>query len=218
MTEPSGSVSTTTDPATNGTTAPTVPTFTQEDLTRVAAREKDQGKQAGRRELEQEIQDEFGVDLATAKAMLKTAKEKADSEKSEAQRAKEAADAEKQAAATEKEQAALDKHYAKVERALFVAGIRPRDGEKDEDYDARLARARRLCTAAVGSDMEAIKADIETVRKEFPEVFGSKGAGPAPRSTEPQGGQGERRKPTPEGAAERGKARAAARNPVKIAS
>lgn len=196
-----------------------VPSFTQEDLNRVATREKEQGKQAGRRELEQEIQTEFGVDLATAKAMLKASKDKAESEKTDAQRAKDAADAEKRAAESEKQQAALDRHNARVERALFTAGIRPREGEKDEEYDARLARARRLCTVEVGAEVDAIKADIETVKKEFPEVFGSKGSGGSgARSTESENGQRGRKSSSDKSAFERGKERALALPGAKKAS
>lgn len=193
-----------TDPL--ATDPPASRTFSQEEVTRMLTREKDQGEAAGLRKLEEQLQAEFGVDLDTAKKMLKASKDRQEAEKTEAQRAKEAADAEKAAAAKERQEAATERHSVKVERALLKAGADPE----------KIDRLGRLVDAEVGADEAAIVAAVEAVKTDFPTVFGASG-GAGPTDGEAQGG---RRPPkaTPEGAEDRGRARAKARNPQPLAS
>lgn len=151
-------------------------TFTQEDVNRIAAREKNQGRQAAT----QELADDLGVSLDEAKSIIQEAQQKQEAEKSEAQKAKDAADREKQDAATEKAEAARERYEARVERALLRAGI-------DGDDETKLSRISRMITVEVGASQEDITADVEQIKTDFPELFGTKD----------EGGNGGGRKPPP---------------------
>lgn len=200
---PAGDGAKTDPPATDPANART---FSQEEVTRMLTREKGQGEAAALRKLEDEFRNEFGVDLDNAKQMLKASKERQEAEKSEAQRAKEAAEAEKAAAAKERQEAARDRHSIKVERALVKAGA-------DSETVDRLGR---LVDADLGADDEAIQAAVETVKTDFPAMFGASGGG-GPTDAEAQGGR-RRQKSNGTDAYERGKQRAAALPGAKKAS
>lgn len=200
---PAGDGAKTDPPATD---PPASRTFSQEEVTRMLTREKDQGEAAALRKLEEQLQAEFGVDLDTAKQMLKASKDRQEAEKTEAQRAKEAADAEKAAAAKERQEAARDRHSIKVERALLKAGAEAENTEL----------LSRLVDAEVGADPDAITAAVEAVKTKFPAEFGASGGG-GPTDGEAQGGR-RPPKPSTETEVERGKKRALARMPHKQAS
>lgn len=172
-------------------------TFTQADVTRIAKREQDKGRKAAASKLAEEL----GVSVDEAKRIIAEHRSREEAEKSEAQKAREAADAEKAEAAKAREAAARDRYDTRVERALLRAGV-PDAGDK-------LDRVKRMVTADVDSDDDAIRADVDALKKEFPQLFEQpKGGGPPP-SGDPPG-----HPPKPKGSDDpmkRGAARAKAR-------
>lgn len=153
---------------------PATKTFSQEDVTAIAAREKDQGKRAA----QEEISKRLGVPIEEAERLLKEMRKRADDEKSEAQRAREAADAEKAEAEREKQAAAQERHDARVERALLASGI------TDE---AKVKRVGRLLDVEVGAEPDVIKAAVTTLKKDMPELFGEAPGGKKPPASDPNG-------------------------------
>lgn len=140
-------------PATSGNT------FTQADITRVATREKEEGKQAAIRAL----QDELGVDLETAKAIVKNAKEADERSKTEAQKAADAA-ARAQTKAEEKErEATATAHQAQLALQFVLAGV------TDE---AKIGRYSKLVEVPVGAKPEEIKTAVAKLKEEEPALFG----------------------------------------------
>lgn len=161
-----------------------------------------------RKEYEQEIVTTLGVPLEDAKKIIAERKQREESEKSEAQKAREAADAEKAEAVKERAAAAAERHSIKVERALLKAGADP----------DKLAKLSRLVDAEPGVEDDALKTAVEEVAKDFPDAFGtSDRSRPRPVSSDAKD-KTPPHKPTPEGGYDRGKQRAAARNPQPVAS
>lgn len=169
----------------------------QEELNRIATREKEQGRNAALAQVQQDL----GVTLDEAKEIIRAAKEKAESQKTEAEKAREAADKEKSEAAKERAEAAQERHDARLERALLKSGITD---------DAKLARITRLVEAKVGDDQETINAAVETLKKDMPELFPT-GATPPKRQAPNGDPAGSPPKPKQdEDAFSRGRARASA--------
>lgn len=157
----------------NGNSGDEVQSIPQSQLTRMLAREKNQGREAAERALS----DELGMPIAEAKALLQAARDREDAEKTEAQKAKDAAEAAKREAQQEKDAAARERHNASVERALIRAGIAP-------DDQGKLDRVARMVTVEVGASAEDIGDDVKTIREGFPELFAASGEeGTPPRRT-----------------------------------
>lgn len=160
--------------------APAPKTFTQEEVSAMLTREKDQGKRAA----EEAIAKQLGVSIEDAKKLIADAKKREDAEKSEAQKAREAADAEKAEAERNKSEAARERHATRVERALLRA--LPKDLD-DDKLDARVSKLTRLIDVEVGADDAAIKAAVEELRKEWPELFPTNGSGNGGKNPPPPG-------------------------------
>ena len=167
------------DPGSGGEGGGETRTFTQEDVNRIATREKNQGRQAAT----QELAEELGVSLDEAKSIIQEARKKEESEKSEAQKAKDAADREKQEAETAKAEAARERYEARVERALLRAGI-------DGDDESKLSRLSRMITVEVDASQEDINADVDQIKTDFPELFGAKEEGGGGRKPPPSSDPG----------------------------
>ena len=162
-------------PVNDGTpgAAPTAKTFTQDDVTALAAAERDQGKRAGKAAAQDEINAAIkaaglpdGTDLSAVLEAAKRATAADEAAKTQAQRdadaaAKAKADAE-QLLAT----AAKTLHDAKVERALAGA--------------VNAAIAARALDVAVGADDDAIKAAVDNLKADVPGLFST--TAPAPGS------------------------------------
>jgi hypothetical protein len=148
-------------------------TFTQEELNRIAAREKDEGKRAALADVAKTL----GCTVEEAASIIKTAREADDKQKSEAQRSQEAADKAKAEADAEKAEAAKEKHTARVERVLLKAGV----------MDEKLEKVARMLDAEVGAEVDKIEAAAKDLKKEFPELFTGKPAGGPPNSDPPGG-------------------------------
>jgi hypothetical protein len=149
-------------------------TFTQEQLNKFLAKEKQQGKAAGKAEAEQALADTLGVSIEEAKAIIAKNKEAEDSKKSEADKdrekaAKVLADAEKA-----KADAQVETHAARIERALAASGFVTDDTDEGKKKSSRV---QRLVTAEVGASYDDVLADVQSVKSDFPELFGSKTEG-----------------------------------------
>ena len=164
------------DPPVNDGTpgaAPTAKTFTQDDVTALAAAERDQGKRAGKGAAQDEINAAIkaaglpdGTDLSAVLEAAKRATAADEAAKTQAQRdadvaAKAKADAEAYLAT-----AAKTLHDAKVERALAGA--------------VNAAIAARALDVAVGADDDAIKAAVDKLKADVPGLFST--TAPAPGS------------------------------------
>lgn len=168
--------------------------FTQEELNRIAAREKAQGRAAA----EKQLAEDLGVDIEEAKAIITAHREQEEAQKTEHQKAMDAA-AEKQRKAEEAAaNAAKVTHDATIERMLVRAGANP----------DLLDRAARSMALEVGADEATVNAEIDKLKDEVPSFFGG-GRTPPPSSTPggspPSGGQ--KIKTAMERGAERAKAR-----------
>lgn len=165
------------DPPVNDGTpgaAPTAKTFTQDDVTALAAAERDQGKRAGKAAAQDEINAAIkaaglpdGTDLSAVLEAAKRATAADEAAKTQAQRdadvaAKAKADAEAYLAT-----AAKTLHDAKVERALAGA--------------VNATIAARALDVAVGADDDAIKAAVDKLKADVPGLF-STAAAPTPGS------------------------------------
>lgn len=151
-------------PAPAAPAAPAPRTFTQDELNAIAAREKDSGKGAGRKERDTELATQLGVPVEQLDAKLTEMREAADATKSDAVKAREAADREKAAAEAEKSSAASERHALRVERALLRAGV-PAD---DADLLSDVVTLVRVDAAA---DDKALADAIEAVKGRHPAVF-----------------------------------------------
>lgn len=162
---PSGELGT--PPAGGGAPAATPPadapkTFTQDDLTRVATKEKQEGKAAAERELAEQL----GVPLDQAKQIIADARAKDEATKTEAQKDRDAAAREKSEAEAEKAVAKQEVHDARLERAFAKEGL------DLDDSDEKVKRLVRLVSSEVGSSYEDILAEVKTLKTDFPALFG----------------------------------------------
>lgn len=149
--------------------APTPPaSFTQDDLNRIATREKAEGERAAAARFAQDL----GVSLEDAKRIIAEAKTREDSQKSEAQRETEAAATARSEADKEKAAAAKERHEARLDRAFVVAGI------TDE---AKIAKFSRLLDVELGASPEDVKKAIESLKTDMPELFGAADPDPTKR-------------------------------------
>jgi len=145
-------------------------TFTQDDVTRVAAREKSEGERAGRKALLEQLGLPADTKPEDLKARLDAITAAEDAQKTEATKAKDAAELAKRESDREKQTAAAERHQAAVERHLLRAGVG--GGESD---DAKLAkaidRASKLVEVEAGADSEKIAAAVADLKKDMPELF-----------------------------------------------
>lgn len=170
-------------------------TLTQSEVNRIAAREKDEGKAAALRE----VQESLGIDLEAAKQILKEHNERNEAQKTEAQKARDAADKERAEAVKERAAATREIHDARVDRAFVGAGL--------TDVD-KVARYSKMLDVAVGASPEDISKAVESLKKEEPSLFGGT---PAPKLPAAPGSDPKGKPPTPkndEDAYARGAARA----------
>lgn len=158
-------------------------TFTQAEVDAMMTREKQQGKQAGARE----IAEQLGVSVEDAKKIIAAEKTRQDAEKSEAQRAKDAADEAKRTADQEKASAAAERHATRVERALVRNGL----AVPDKDGDEFITSAVRLISADVGADDATIKAAVDKLKTTVPALFGTAGQGGGHQSDPGRGPNGQ---------------------------
>lgn len=167
-------VETPVDGGTPGATTGAPKTFTQDDVTALAAAERDQGKRAGKAAAQDEINAAIkaagladGTDLAAIIEAAKRATAADDAAKTQAQRELDAATKAKADAEQLLATAAKTLHDAKVERALAGA--------------VNATIAARALDVAVGADDDAIKAAVDKLKADVPGLF-STATAPAPGS------------------------------------
>lgn len=159
-------------------------TYTQADLDRMLAREKDQGERAGEAKGMRKALEQLGVDPDKVKPedlkdTLARARKAEEDAKTEAQREKDAAAQEKTAAQREKDAAALERHTAAVERYLVRAGVGA--GETDDAKAAKaIERAARLVDVELGAEPEKIQAAVAELKTDMPALFGATSGGEQP--------------------------------------
>lgn len=135
--------------------------LTDEQLNRIAAREKAKGQ----RQAATEIAEKLGMPVDDAVKLIQQAQAQ-DAEKLTEAEKRERAAAEKEAAAERREAAAAQReHEANVRDALREAGI-PK---------AKVAKAARLLDVEVGASDDDLAAEIETLRSEWSELFHGNG-------------------------------------------
>lgn len=175
-------------------------TFTQEEVNRMMAREKSQGRDAAMRELSETL----GVTVDEAKEIVQTHQQREEEQMSEAEKAKAAAERERQEAEAEKAKAARERHDLKVER--HIGTIDPNDAEANT---SKVTKVARMLDLEVGASDEEVKAAVDDLRTEFPALFEVKADEGGGRRTPPSDpGPSPRRKPPAEDAMSRGAERA----------
>lgn len=148
-------------------------TFTQDDVTALAAAERDQGKRAGKAAAQDEINAAIkaaglpdGTDLSAVLEAAKRATAADEAAKTQAQRELDAAVKAKADAEALLATAAATVHAAKVERALAGA--------------VNVGVAARALDVPVGADDDAIKAAVDKLKADVPGLFSA--TAPAPGS------------------------------------
>lgn len=158
-------------------------TFSQDDVKRIAVKEKREGREAAERALAEKL----GVPIDDAIRLLKEAKEQEERNKTEAQKGlekeqKRATEAEAKAAEAEARAFTSD-----VKLALVLEGVNQQ----------RLEHAIKLVDVAPGASEDDLKAAIGKLKEDLPEMFGPaqpqdqrpkpKGSdpGPSPRTPAP---------------------------------
>ncbi|MGX1840594.1 hypothetical protein [Streptomyces diastaticus] len=138
-------------------------TYTQDELARLAAKEKDQGRRAGAKAALEEFATEHGFsNVDDAKAFIAAARQAQEAALSE-QEKREKALAEREAAAEAREQAALARERVASRRAL-LAGL----GATGDDLDD----ATQLLRADDDADEATLTAAAEALKTRRPELFG----------------------------------------------
>ena len=159
--------------------APPTGTFTQEDLDRIAAKEKDQGKRAGAKEaLEKFAADHGFSNVDDAAAFIAAARQAEDAKKSEEQKRQEELDRREREIA-DRESAALARERNANRRAVLV-GL----GATGDDLDDAAALLRLPDDA----DDTAVAEAAAKLKERRPELFGVKPADPAPGHLPPAPG------------------------------
>lgn len=148
------------EPVNGGTPGAQQPrTFTQEEVTALLAREKDQGKNAGANELLAKITGAGFDGLDGVLTLAKQAQETEDAAKTEAQRERDAAAADRAEAAKDRQAAAELRHTASLTAALTTAGA------------ANVTIAARAIDVPVGATPEQITAAIDKLKTDAPGLF-----------------------------------------------
>lgn len=154
--------------------APTpVPQFTQDDLDRIAAKEKAQGQRAGARQALEDLAAELGfTNPDDVKTFVAAARKAEEAKKTEEQKRQEELDRREQELAA-REAAAVARERAANRRAV-LAGL----GATGDD----LEDAAALLRVADDADDQAVREAAEALKGRRPELFGAK---PAPQTQLP---------------------------------
>lgn len=163
-----------TDPENDPKDPPKDKAFTQAQVNRISAREKDEGRRAGKRELLEELGLE---DADTLKEMVAAHKTTQESQKSDLQKAEQDRDKAKRDAEEAKAEAKQVRFDSKVKDMLLEAGIPAKSAR-------RVAGMLNGLTAE--SDDDAITEEIEALQEDFPNLFGEQEEG----GEDPQDDQG----------------------------
>lgn len=145
--------------------------FTQADVDRMTAREKDQGRRAAT----QELATKWGVSLEEAERIVKAHQDTERQQMSEAERALADAKSKDEAATADRDAAKQEKHDARVERLLARAGL-PLD-EDEAKAATQLGKVARLVDVEVGADEATVATAIAALKTDMPNLFTPTGTG-----------------------------------------
>lgn len=135
-------------------------TFTQDDLTRIAAEQKARGEREAKAAADAALAEKLGGTTLDELLALKQAKVDAENAaKTEAERLLDEAKADRAAAAQERAAAATEKHATAVRAALIAAGV-PEAGLDAVHLDV-----------AQGADAATIKAAVDALKTKLPGLF-----------------------------------------------
>jgi len=166
-------------------------TFTQEDLERIAAKEKSQGERAGARRALEEFAAEHGfANVDDAKAFIEAARKAQDEALSEQERAKKKLEADQQAIAAERQTIAAERRALRREQALSRLGAI--DAKDDQGNDIpnlqdALAMLDRDLAATPDADEHTVAEAAAKLKARRPELFGTPAA-PQPSQMPPAPG------------------------------
>ena len=145
--------------------------FSQEELERIAAREKSQGERAGARKALEDFAAEHGFNnVDDAKAFIAAARQAEEAKKTEEQKRQEELDR-REAELAAREAAAIARERAANRRAVLV-GL----GATGDD----LEDAAALLRVADDADETAVREAAEKLKERRPELFGTR---PAPQAS-----------------------------------
>lgn len=145
----------------DGQEAPPPRVFTQDDVSRMLAREKDEGRRAEREAVARTL----GVSVDEAKKVIEESRRREQEAKTEAEKSRERAEQERKEAEAAQSAAAKEVYTTRVQRALLSAKIN----------EARLDKAARLVDAEVGDDYDTITEAVNHLKAEMPELFAAAG-------------------------------------------
>jgi hypothetical protein len=149
---------------------PPQPTFTQEDLERIAAKEKSQGERAGARKALEDLAAELGFsNIDDAKAFVAAGRKAQQDALSEQERR------EQEVAERERKAADLIARAEARERAAIRTDALVRLGATGED----LEDAAALLRVADDADEQTVSDAAEVLKTRRPELFGAKTTSPA---------------------------------------
>lgn len=146
--------------------------FTQDELSRRATAEREQGERAGRRA----ILEELGVgsaDEAKAAVQAATAARRAEEERTlgATEAARRAADEDRATAARLKADALRDRNVSRVHVALMAAGLGDTDAKGETGHLARVAKLVDVDLAAENLDESAVTAAVAKLKDSVPALW-----------------------------------------------
>jgi len=157
--------------------APAAATFTQEDLERIAAKEKSQGERAGARKALEEFAAEHGFsNVDDAKAFIEAARKAQEDALSEQERAQKKLEDDQKAIATERQTIAAERRTLRREQALSRLGaIDATDdqGNTIPNLQDALAMLDRDLAATPDADEQTVAEAAAKLKARRPELFGT---------------------------------------------
>lgn len=152
------------------------PQYTQDDLERIAAKEKDQGKRAGARQALEDLAKELGFTKPDdVKAFVAAARQAEDAKKSEEQKRQEELDR------REQELAAREAEAATRVRTAVRTSVLAQLGATGTDLEDALALLERDLRDTPDADEAAVRTAAEALKERRAALFG---AAPAPASAQ----------------------------------
>jgi hypothetical protein len=158
-------------------------TFTQEDLDRIAAKEKSQGERAGARKALEEFAAEHGFsNVDDAKKFIEAARQAQEAALSEQERAQKKLQEDQQAIESERQTIAAERRTLRREQALSRLGAidaTDEQGNPIPNLQDALAMLDRDLAALPDADDQAVADAAAKLKARRPELFG---ATPAPQN------------------------------------
>lgn len=169
--------------------APPAPgsTFTQEDLDRIAAKEKAQGQRAGARQALEDFAAEHGfANVEDAKTFIAAARKAQEDALSEQERTQKKLEADQKAIDAERQTIAAERRTLRREQALSRLGAvdaKDADGNDIPNLQDALAMLDRDLAAVPDADDQAVAEAAAKLKARRPELFGT--AAPAAQTPPP---------------------------------